>query len=416
MIRFSCLFPLISIRIVLTFASLHSSERLAVSLAFSLPRLEDLTLVRITRSALHAQELAFSTVPVVTGDDDDAQIPPHPRLGRDLRLPQLLRLPYLRRLKISDTHLGDPLWGALGTPECPLEVLKLGSCAYVSPEKNEEHTARILASVPTSIEDFSLSSALGVKAAPSPSGFSAKGDDGASSNLPPALPHLHTLHLTPLVPTSSLTSTLAQPTLAGSPVHTLSCSFAPDDAAEGCAALEAFLKERSERDRSRVPHKGRKRSGSKLAICQNFTEEPESSPSLDIASASLEKRGDNSTKSDLLDQEMSSLASSAVSSATMSPLYPALRTLSIDIPSLMDASQSSATGKLSPRRLAAARRRAEERRNAARRLKALATQLGLDIVVNGIDGLSADSSDILSDLPGIPSVKPNVRGRANSTL
>lgn len=393
---------------------MHSSERLAVSLAFSLPRLEDLTLVRITRSALHAQELAFSTVPVVTGDDDDAQIPPHPRLGRDLRLPQLLRLPYLRRLKISDTHLGDPLWGALGTPECPLEVLKLGSCAFVSPEKNEEHTARILASVPTSIEDFSLSSALGVKAAPPPSGVSGK--DGAAPNLPLALPHLRTLHLTPLVPTSSLTSTLAQPTLAGSPVHTLSCSFAPDDAAEGCAALEAFLRERSERDRSRVPHKGRKRSGSKLAICQNFTEEPEVSPSLDIASASSEKGGDNSTKSDLLDQEMSSRATSAASSATMSPLYPALRSLSIDIPSSMDASQSSATGKLSPRRLAAARRRAEERRNAARRLKALATQLGLDIVVKGIDGLSADSSDMLSDLPGIPSVKPNVRGRANSTL
>jgi len=339
-------------------------------------------------------------------------IPPHPLLGRDLRLPQLLRLPYLRRLKISDTHLGDPLWGALGTPECPLEVLKLGSCAYVSPEKNEEHTARILASVPTSIEDFSLSSALNVK---TPS-IGGKGDANATPELPPALPHLRTLHLTPLVPTSSLTSTLAQPTLAGSPVHTLSCSFAPDDAAEGCAALEAFLKERSERDRGRHPHKGRKRSGSKLAICETFTEEPEVSPSLSSASTASEKDGDNVTKSDLLDQEMPSRANSAASSQMMSPLYPALRTLSIDIPTSTDASQSSATGKLSPRRIAAARRRAEERRNAARRLKALATQLGLDFVVNGIDGLSAESSDMLSDLPGVPSVKPTVRGRANSTL
>ena len=97
-----------------------SSERLAVSIAFSLPRLEDLTLIRITRSAIHAEDLVFSSVPVVTGDDDDSVITPHAVLGSELRLPQLLRLPNLHRLKIRDTHLGDPLWGELGVPECPL--------------------------------------------------------------------------------------------------------------------------------------------------------------------------------------------------------------------------------------------------------------------------------------------------------
>ena len=240
--------------------------------------------------------------------------------------------------------------------------------------------------------------------APSQDGASAK--DNSTTPQQPALPHLRTLHLTPLVPTSSLSSTLAQPALAGSPVQTLSCSFDINDAAEGCAALEAFLKERNEREASRRPQHGRKRSGSKLAICETLTEEPESSPVVDSA-----KESSSTSKSDLLDQEQQAVSRSSGEAAALSPLYPALRTLSIEIPDAMDTLQSP-TGKLSPRRLAAARRRAEERLNAARRPRALATQLGLDVVVRGIDGLSPDSPD----LPGVSAAKPSTRTRANSTL
>ncbi|THG97746.1 hypothetical protein EW145_g7555 [Phellinidium pouzarii] len=180
------------------------SERLAVSLAFSLPALEELSLTRITRSARHAHELHCSGVPIAQGDDD---IPAHSLLGDELRLPQLFRLPNLKRLRIRDTHLGDPLWAGFegdGTQTvacCPLEVIDLGSCAYISPFANEAHTARILARVPSSITSCALSTSL-----PFPSGdaftptLTKTKDDETNSTLDqssspscpqlPSLPHL----------------------------------------------------------------------------------------------------------------------------------------------------------------------------------------------------------------------------------
>ncbi|KAH8115963.1 hypothetical protein DFH11DRAFT_1583168 [Phellopilus nigrolimitatus] len=397
------------------------SERLAVSLAFSLPLLEDLSLTRITRSAIHAPELLCTNVPCVQRDEC---VPAHPLLGDELRLPQLFRLPNLKRLRLRDTHLGDPQWAGPELVCCPLEVLDLGSCAYVSPSANEMHTARILARAPSSITTCALTSLPPSSPSPPPTSHSLAqnlpsrtGNLGntpntatsAASEAPspsvPRLPHLRTLHLTPLVPTSALGATLAQPALAGSPVHTLACAFHADDAAEGCAALEDFLREREARTGSGVAR--RKRASSKLSMCtkpEGFAEE---------------MTGKDSLFKPAFDMEAGSSCVRASTSASVAQLYPALRTLSIDIPADTLSPQSPA--KLSPRRLAAARRRAEERREAAMRLQALAQELGLELIVRGVDLESVSGSAGLNGVPGYSGAIPKssdpravARNRANS--
>ncbi|KAH0834789.1 hypothetical protein J3R83DRAFT_10390 [Lanmaoa asiatica] len=80
------------------------SERLVVALAASLPSLSHLAMSRITRSAIHVDPCDVPyNVPIITNDFD---VPPHPLLGSDLALPNLLRLPSLRTLEIRDTWLG----------------------------------------------------------------------------------------------------------------------------------------------------------------------------------------------------------------------------------------------------------------------------------------------------------------------
>ncbi|KAH7882432.1 hypothetical protein F5I97DRAFT_367056 [Phlebopus sp. FC_14] len=79
------------------------SERLVVALAASLPALARLSLARITRSALHVDPCdAPHDVPLVMNDFD---VPPHPILGTNLSIPNLLRIPSLRSLQIRDTWL-----------------------------------------------------------------------------------------------------------------------------------------------------------------------------------------------------------------------------------------------------------------------------------------------------------------------
>lgn len=360
-------------------------------------------------------------MPLVEGDDRDEDFYDYKcalPLDLELRLPQLLRLPHLRRLKIRDTHLGDPAWASEdgSTVIAPLEVLDLGACAYVSPRENEMHTARILARMPPTITAFALSSSLpgppplSIPVSPlaektaSPDSSFSKDSITPSTVTLPVLPHLRTLHLTPLVPTDALASTLSQPALAGSPVHTLSCSFHPDDAAEGCAALEAFLRERGAYTKGH----GRKRSSSKLITCETLTEEPEE----EVNESSLL----TSSKNDGEIVKSGSIKPRPRAHTIPTPLYPSLRTVAIEIPAPV-ISPVSPAGKISPRRLAAARRREDERRDAARRLKAMAKELGLDIIVQGVSGLDIEESVGTQTLQSSrTSEKVGVRSRANTTF
>ncbi|TDL24621.1 hypothetical protein BD410DRAFT_96843 [Rickenella mellea] len=240
------------------------SERLAVRLAFCFPSLSSLSLTRIARSAIHAPELhgIYPYVPIVHGD---ATVPPAPYPICDmLRLPALLRIKTLRKLRIRDTHLGDPLWDdaawEVGMSDAstiaPLEVLDLGACALESPAFNERCTMRILSNVRSTITSFAVSGGMAtgipssdvlqvnpLSAVVVPT-LRTAGTHLATTARPtnrPSLPLLKTLHLTPLLSPSALAPTLAQPQFALSPVHTLACTFHPDDAADGCAALAEFL-------------------------------------------------------------------------------------------------------------------------------------------------------------------------------
>lgn len=327
---------------------------------------------------------------------------------------------------------------------CPLEVLDLGSCAHVSPAENEAHTAQILARAPPTITTCALGASLpsvptDVELPPSPvscqkpSSFSAASNGGFPSPVDDApaliplrsLPRLRTLHLTPLVPTSALHATLAQPALAGSPVHTLSCAFHPDDAAEGCAALEEFLRARATTVRTRP------RASSRLGRAPVLYAEPESCekdgqceiPTASVSTLKSRARA-NTAPGPLLTQpvfpggeaEAEVKAETEAAETAAKVPYPALRTLAIDIPAEEDVlsplsplSAVSSAGRLSARRLAAAQRRAEMRAKAAARVRALAQDLGIEVLMRGVD------VDASFATPKPTSTKPSlVRSRSNT--
>lgn len=302
---------------------------------------------------------SYSTVPTVAHDDD---VPPHPTLGNELRLPVLLRLAKLRRFKIRDTHMGDPMWCAEeGQREwsrqlAPLEVLDLGSCAHESPAVNEQCTARILRRVPSTIKSFSLSTAL-------PDAREQKMDESDETNASmPSLPHLRTLHLTPLVPVSALHTTLSQPTLAESPVHTLSVAFHPDDAGEGCEALAAFLGERG--------------VGANPGLVKTNVHQRRRS-----ASTSFVKTPSPLTNTS--SRQPSSL------------LYPSLRTLRVDLASTesevdtLDFSPCVSPSAYTPntrnaRALARARAAEERKALAVQKLRGVCRELGIEAVMAGV--------------------------------
>lgn len=180
---------------------------------------------------MHAPELvgAYPFVPVVSGDGD---IPPHAVLGSDLSLPSLLRLPTLKRLRIRDTHLGDPKWSV--TPVCcSLEFLDLGSCCHETPDYNRVCTERIVGNVGHTVDEFSLNTAISAET------FSFE----KPKETP--LKKLRKLHITPLFPVENVVDTLA--TLSGSPVEELSVRCHEDDVIDMCSALEGFLSMRVER-------------------------------------------------------------------------------------------------------------------------------------------------------------------------
>ena len=207
----------------------HRSERSVVSMAASVPRLEQLSLDGVNRSLAHAPELlaAYPFVPLVVGDED---LEPHPVLGSNLSLPSVLRIPTLRKLQISQTHLGDPLWSS--TPSSPrLEVLDLGICDHVTHEFNMRCTERIINNLaPTSpIRELFISAPL---------------QDGRFRDpFSTPLRSLEHIHLTPRMPVECVVETLL--TLSGSPVHTISVEYFEEDAQEICYALENFLTIRS---------------------------------------------------------------------------------------------------------------------------------------------------------------------------
>ena len=210
------------------------SERFVVSIAASLPNLEELSLDRIARSAVHAHELVgtYPYVPVVTGDE---AVPPHALLGNDLSLPSLLRLPTLKKLRIRDTHLGDRDWA--NTPiRCSLQFLDLGSCCYETQEFNRVCTERIVGNVGRSVDHFSLNTAIST--------------DTYAFEKPKETPlqKLRKIHLTPLFPVENVVDTLT--TLSGSPIEELSVRCHEDDVDDMCGALEDFLSMRVERSDS----------------------------------------------------------------------------------------------------------------------------------------------------------------------
>ena len=201
------------------------SERSVVSIAASVPHLERLTLDGIVRSLVHAPELlaVYPLVPLVVGDED---VESHPILGSDLSLPSLLRIPTLRRLQLSETHLGDPLWGT--TPSSSdLGILDLGACGYESPEFNMMCTERIINNLArsSSIRELFISTPLQ--------------DERFKDPVSTPLRSLDHIHLMPLLPVDRVVETLF--TLSGSPVHTISVECYEDEALEMCYALEDFL-------------------------------------------------------------------------------------------------------------------------------------------------------------------------------
>lgn len=205
------------------------SERLVVSIATSIPCLQELSLDKITRSQMHAPELegVYPYVPLVMGDDD---IPEHPSLGSELSLPSLLQIPTLRKLIIRDTHLGDSRWAT--TPlACRLEVLDLGSCYHENEDFNRACTERIMAAVGPTIDEFSLTTSVSDTVFAKPS-------------VTP-LPRLRKLHITPFFPVDSVVDTMSN--LAGSPIESLSMQCYEDDVVDVCSALEDFLSLRVER-------------------------------------------------------------------------------------------------------------------------------------------------------------------------
>ncbi|VDC07385.1 unnamed protein product [Peniophora sp. CBMAI 1063] len=116
------------------------SESVVTAIALAIPKLEELSLTRITRT-MHPDEYAsaytssYELFPAIL---DEHATPTH-------RLPALFSIPTLRHLAIHDTHLGDPLFSSpdLATSGT-LEHLELGAYTHTSPEQNAEWHGHIL--------------------------------------------------------------------------------------------------------------------------------------------------------------------------------------------------------------------------------------------------------------------------------
>ncbi|KAJ8701363.1 hypothetical protein PTI98_000159 [Pleurotus ostreatus] len=205
------------------------SERFVVSVAATIPHLQELSLDSISRSKFHVHDSEHLPiyVPLVLGDTD---IPDHPTLGPHLNLPSLLTLPSLRKLHIHGTHLGDPAWASVDV-RCKLEVLDLGSCCHENDAVNRVCTERIMAAVGPTVDEFALTTSV------QDAKFAQKGVT--------PLQKLRKLHISPFFPVDSIVDTVSN--LAGSPIESLSVQCYEDDVVDTCSAMEEFLSLRVER-------------------------------------------------------------------------------------------------------------------------------------------------------------------------
>lgn len=208
----------------------YRSERLVVSIALAIRKLQQLTLDGIARSQIHAPDLLYRTIiPTVVGDGD---IEDHPAVGSELSLPSLLQIPTLQQLRIRDTHLGDPLWETV-TCLAPISVLDLGSYCHVSPEVKSSHVGKIIKNVAGTSPITRLTIAAGLE-----------------QTIP--LRSLHRLELSSFFSVDRIVDTLS--TLSGSPIETIAVQCFHDDVEDLCEELETFLNERVGRESSRFHH------------------------------------------------------------------------------------------------------------------------------------------------------------------
>ena len=110
------------------------------AIALAIPRLEELTLTRITRS-MHPDDYPAAT----TSSYELFPAILDVNATSSHRLPALLSIPTLRHLAIHDTHLGDPLFSRPELAACGnLQHLELGAYTHASPEQNAEWHGHIL--------------------------------------------------------------------------------------------------------------------------------------------------------------------------------------------------------------------------------------------------------------------------------
>jgi hypothetical protein len=206
----------------------YRSERLVVSIALEIPLLQELTLDRISRSQVHAPDLFGTLIPTVVGDGD---IEDHPIIGSALSLPSLLQIPTLQKLRIRDTHLGDPLW-ASATCLASLSVLDLGSSCHIPPEAGRTHVETIVRNVARASPINQLAIASGL-------------EQTEFQHPTTPLKNLRHLEFTSFFPIHDIVDTLS--TLSGSPIETIVAQCFNDDVEDLCESLETFLNERVER-------------------------------------------------------------------------------------------------------------------------------------------------------------------------
>ncbi|KIK94531.1 hypothetical protein PAXRUDRAFT_827888 [Paxillus rubicundulus Ve08.2h10] len=220
------------------------SERLAVSLAASLPSLSHLTLSRITRSAFHVDPCDVPyDVPIVMNDFD---IPAHPILGSDLALPSLLRLPSLQTVEICDTWLGCDtkidLDGA-STTHPALQKLVLTGSMYSSDAQRERQacTAWLRACGP-SLGSFELGTSLAM-----PQETTPLATRETARLTPLQLPHISHIHINASrILADDLSSTLD--VLSPCAVESISITYedentGPESAPRKSASEEEFARE-----------------------------------------------------------------------------------------------------------------------------------------------------------------------------